>query len=206
MRQRAVHVGEGDAGRGKPLRRVSAELAPQLGVARLARHLRAQQEGGGVGQRVDRRPGGDAGAQVRAVEAPRLLGAAERQLPQRDVPADMAVQQALLGIIGPPVLEVGEPRLPLAGLVVDVGADVGAVGVARIQRQRPLDGGLGTFDVADLDLGEGERAGEPPVLAVGVARADRAAPAARPPAPRGPEKPIRPNTPVHGASTMASRG
>ena len=206
MRQRAMHVGEGDAGRGKPLRGVPAELAPQLGVARLAGHLRAQQERGGVGERVDRRPGGDAGAQVRAVEAPRILGAAELQLPQRDVPAQMAVQQALLRIVGPPLLEVGEPRPPLAGFVVDVGADVGAVGVARMTASDRSMVDTRTFDLADLDLGEGVRARRTTSRRRRRPASGSSSASSSASRPARPEKPIRPNTPVHGASTMASRG
>ena len=66
------------------------------------------------------------------------------------------MQQALLGIVPPPVLEIGEAGRPLAGLVVDVGADVGAVGIARIEGERALDGGERAIDLAGLDLGEGD--------------------------------------------------
>ena len=62
---------------------------------------------------------------------------------------------------------IGEAGRALAGLVVDVGADVGAVGIAGIDGERALDVGERAIDPARLHLGEGQRAQVPPVLAVG---------------------------------------
>src|SRR5262245_40559984 len=168
MRERTVHIRKGDAGRWKPLRGVPAKLPPQLGLTRLPRHLRAQQERGTITERVDGRSPRSSGPQVRAIEAPCLLSFAERQLPERDVPCHVTMQQTVLRVVSPPVLQVGQPRFALTGLVIDVGANVRAMGIARITRQRTLNGGARTLDLAHFHLREGVRAGEPPVLAIGV--------------------------------------
>jgi hypothetical protein len=44
----------------------------------------------------------------------------------------MAVKQGLLRIALPPVLQIGEAGWSLARLVIDMGANVGAIGIAWI--------------------------------------------------------------------------
>ena len=68
------------------VRELQNELVPLGSKVRLARYLGAEQERGGIGQCVDRRSRRGAGPQVRTVEGPRVMGAAELHLPQRDVP------------------------------------------------------------------------------------------------------------------------
>ena len=84
--------------------------------------------------------------QVRTIDFPGALWVTEFELPERQVPADVAVHLALLAVGTPPVTEVAEARSRIAALVIDVAADMRAVGVAGIAGERPLDGGEGSAD------------------------------------------------------------
>ena len=64
------------------------------------------------------------------------------------------MEQALLRVVPPPVGHVGVACLRLAGLVVDVGADMGAVGGIGFGCERAFDVLDRGCDLADLALGE----------------------------------------------------
>lgn len=105
------------------------------------------------------------GGEIPEIDAPGVVPLAGFQRPDRLMPADMAMDVSVSGIVLRPSAQKLQARLSLAKLIVEMTADVGCVPIARIAAQCRLDVAEAVREVLELDLGEGEHRPEPPVVA-----------------------------------------
>ena len=97
--KRLVHVGERDPRRRKVLSRTRSPRATAV-LGWPPGKLRAPEEGGGVGQHVDRRTPGASRVYSLSGNCASPPGIAQFHLPERRVPAEMAMHQAFACVAG----------------------------------------------------------------------------------------------------------
>src|SRR5579872_4503560 len=142
------------------------QLRPFGGQRRpLAVDLPTPQEGGGVEQRKEWRRLRSVRADGAVIEGAGSLRTAARQLEQRLVPAQMAMQLARPVIARQPAGNELRAALGVAGLEIAVGAGMGGVSVGRIAGEGALDLVDPLRKVAELDPRPTEIGQEPPLLA-----------------------------------------
>ncbi len=90
------------------------------------------------------------------VGAHRGIVIAQLHLPERDVPADVAVEQSFPRIVGQPFLQELQSGFLFAGFVVHVRLHVRAVCAPRVELHRALDRLPRALDVAGFHAREGE--------------------------------------------------
>src|SRR5262245_52517713 len=105
----------------------------------MARELGAPQERGAVGDLLLRAAAVPLERDGVAIEPRRFRPVAGIDLEQREMPGEMAMEEAVAWIGGEPLREVAPRLLAPAALVADMGEAVRAVRVVRIRRHRLLD-------------------------------------------------------------------
>src|SRR5262249_22484268 len=117
----------------------------------------------------------------------------EGDFDQRQMPAQMTVEEAIARILGEPRQQKGPRGLRFVAFVADMGKPVGAVRVFRVQRHRPLDLRPGRSELPVFGQRHRMVGQEPVIVTVMLC-------------PRRPEPPIRPLGLAAIEITSASRG
>ncbi len=161
-----MRIGERQAWRGKGPPREFPKLAPGDGAALLVPEPAAPEQRDRVGERDERRAVGVRRADVLVVERPRDLRAAQRQLEERQVPREVAVQLRRLVVVGEPRPKEAGAFIAGIAFVADVRKAVGRVAVSGVEVERALDEAPAPFPLARLRAGEAVDVEKPPVFAV----------------------------------------
>ena len=123
------------------------------------------QEGGRVGQDVDRQRQRCFGRDGVFVDRPEVVRVAVVERPERAMPAEMAVEQGAAVVAFDPAGEVGAAGRALALFVKRVGAEMRRVGIGRVQRKRAVHHGHRVVEPPGLAERLSVDAEHPPVVA-----------------------------------------
>ena len=166
LRERDVHVGEGRAGARERAVRKVVHHAPCVAVTRMPGKFPAPQERNRIVQLPTWRAAVHIGREGFREQPERHRRVAGLEFAQREMPTQMAEQQAIARICGEPGRQEAASGVRIALLVAQVRTGVSCPGVVRVLRERSIDLRASGVSLSILGERHAVMGREPPIVTV----------------------------------------